>query len=135
MRNPRCRRRNRRIRFWKTSEFERIEQALFDMQKRPFIPAITVSLKRQSFRPAMEVSAKTEAVMKIVEAAGQAIDLPVEWRAVGGGSDASITANLGVPSLDAFGPIGGNYHEDNEFLSLDSVIPRIEFVKNVLRRL
>lgn len=123
------------IRFWKTSEFEKIEQALFEMQKQPFTPGITVKLTRQSFRPAMEVSEKTEALMRIVEDAGKAMDLPVEWRAVGGGSDACNTANLGVPSLDGFGPVGGNFHGDDEFLRLDSVIPRIRLVKNVLQRL
>lgn len=123
------------IRFWRMSEFERIEQALFEMQKRPFTPGVTVNLTRQSFRPAMEVSEKTEALMRIVEDAGKAMDLPVEWKVVGGGSDASNTASLGVPSLDGFGPIGGNFHGDGEFMRLDSVIPRIRLVKNVLQRL
>lgn len=123
------------IRFWKTSELEKIEQALSYMQKRPFTPDIKVSMKRQSFRPAMEVSAKSEELMRLVENAGRAMDLPVIWGAVGGGSDACNTANLGVPSLDGFGPIGGNFHGDDEFLRLDSVMPRIQLVKNVLQRL
>ena len=123
------------IRFWKTSEFEKVERALFELQKTPFTPGVTVSLKRLSFMPAMEVSHATEDLMKTVEAAGAAMGLPIGWKAVGGGSDANHTAALGIPSLDGLGPIGGNFHNEHEYLELDSVLPRIQLLQNVLQRL
>ena len=85
--------------------------------------------------PAMEASAKTEALMQTVEAAGAEMGLTIGWKAVGGGSDANHTAALGIPSLDGLGPIGGNFHNENEYLELDSVLPRIQLLQNVLRRL
>ena len=123
------------IRFWKTSEFERVEQQLLQMQQTPFTPDVRVELKRSSFKPAMELSAGSEALMRVVEAAAAAVGETIGWVSVGGGSDANYTSALGVPSLDGFGAIGGNYHGEKEFLMLDSVIPRIRLVQEVLRRL
>ncbi len=123
------------IRYWKTSEFERIEQKLLQWQKTPFTPDVRVELKRRSFKPAMELSPGAEALMQVVEAAAAAVGESIGWVAVGGGSDANYTSALGVPSLDGFGPIGGNYHGEKEFLMLGSVIPRIRLVQELLRRL
>ncbi len=123
------------IRFWKTSEFEKIERALQELQGKPFTRDVSVTLQRLSFMPAMEASADTEALMRTVEAAGAEMNLPIGWKAVGGGSDANHTAALGIPSLDGFGPIGGNFHNESEYLELDSVLPRIQLLQNVLRRL
>ena len=123
------------IRFWKTSEFERVEQKLLELQGATFTPDVSVQLKRCSFKPAMELSVGAEALMKVVETSAAELAEPIRWVAVGGGSDANYTSALGVPSLDGFGPIGGNYHGEKEFLALDSVIPRIRLVQNVLRHL
>ena len=123
------------IRFWKTSEFERVEQTLKALQQTPFTPDVRVELGRRSFKPAMELSAGSEALMAVVETAAAAVGEDIGWVAVGGGSDANYTSALGVPSLDGFGPIGGNYHGEKEFLRLDSVIPRIRMVQELLRRL
>ena len=123
------------IRYWKTSEFERVEQKLLQLQQTPFTPDVRVELKRRSFKPAMELLPGSQALMQVVGAAAAAVGESIGWVAVGGGSDANYTAALGVPSLDGFGPIGGNYHGEQEFLMLDSVIPRIRLVQEVLRRL
>jgi len=42
----------------------------------------------------------------------------------GGCSDAGFTAALGVPSLCGLGPVGGKAHTDEEFLRLETLVPR-----------
>ena len=44
--------------------------------------------------------------------------------ATGGGSDAGTTSGLGVPTLDGLGPIGGLDHSPDEYLEIDSIVPR-----------
>lgn len=44
--------------------------------------------------------------------------------ATGGASDANTTAGMGLPTLDGLGPIGGNDHSPDEYLEIDSIIPR-----------
>ncbi len=53
----------------------------------------------------------------------------------GGGSDANLTAALGIPTLDGLGPIGAGFHSDEEYLDLASIAPRIELLVKVLTRL
>ena len=53
----------------------------------------------------------------------------------GGASDANTTAACGVPTLDGLGPIGGNAHSADEYLELDSVIPRMTLLAALLAAL
>jgi glutamate carboxypeptidase len=44
----------------------------------------------------------------------------------GGCSDAGFTAAIGVPSLCGLGPVGGKAHTEEEFLNLDTLVPRAQ---------
>ena len=70
--------------------------------------------------------------MALIEETGKAIDLPITWQAVGGGSDANLTGSLGIPTVDGLGPIGGAMHSRNEFMVLDSIAKRLELLRNVI---
>ncbi len=50
----------------------------------------------------------------------------------GGASDANTTAGLGVPTLDGLGPIGGNDHSPDEYLEVDSIVPRTTLLAGLL---
>ena len=57
---------------------------------------------------------------------GAARDLsrPVRLVHSRGGSDANITANLGVPTLDGLGAIGEGAHTRQEYIHLPSLVHR-----------
>ncbi len=55
-------------------------------------------------------------------------DMPL----VGGGSDASTTADVGVPSIDALGPRGAGFHTLDEHVELDTLIPKAEALARFL---
>ncbi len=50
----------------------------------------------------------------------------VDGEFTGGCSDAGFTAAIGVPSLCGLGPVGGKAHTDEEFLMLDTLVPRAQ---------
>jgi glutamate carboxypeptidase len=52
--------------------------------------------------------------------------------ATGGVSDANTTSGLGVPSLDGLGPIGGLDHSPDEYLELESIVPRVTLLAGLL---
>lgn len=54
--------------------------------------------------------------------------------ATGGASDANTTAALGLPTLDGLGPVGGDAHGADEWLDLESVIPRTALLAALLAR-
>ncbi|WP_156041299.1 M20/M25/M40 family metallo-hydrolase [Chondromyces apiculatus] len=45
---------------------------------------------------------------------------------VGGGSDASTTAEIGIPSIDAMGPRGSGFHTRDELIEVASLVPKAE---------
>ena len=55
--------------------------------------------------------------------------------ATGGASDANTTAASGLPTLDGLGPIGGDDHSVDEWLDLDSVVPRVTLLAALIGRI
>ena len=49
-----------------------------------------------------------------------------ESELVGGGSDAATTSHLGIPSIDGLGPRGKGFHTTDEFIELESMIPKTQ---------
>lgn len=123
------------MRFWDNAKFEEIHHALQDMAKKPHVEGVNISVSVKSHKPAMVMNEGTEALMKLVEAAGAKIGLPITWQAVGGGSDANLTSSHGIPSLDGFGPIGACFHSDKEYLEIDSIEARIALIRTIVESL
>jgi glutamate carboxypeptidase len=85
--------------------------------------------------PPMEKTAATEALLVQARAVAEAIGLPLEDVATGGGSDGNRVAASGVPVLDGLGPVGGRAHSVDEFIDLDSVAPRTALLAGLLCRI
>ncbi len=43
----------------------------------------------------------------------------------GGASESAVAQSVGTPALDGLGWVGGDFHTDNEWVDLDSVVPRL----------
>ncbi len=98
-------------------------------------PDISISLTRAAHKPAMIPSEGTANLMALVEQSGKELDIEINWKEVGGGSDANLTAAMGIPTLDGLGPAGGRFHSADEYLELDSIEPRINLLKSVITKL
>lgn len=95
---------------------------------------VSATVERIAGHPPME---RTEASGRLVDlAVGIAGDLGFELRdaATGGASDANTTAALGVPTLDGLGPVGGDDHSVDEWLDLESVVPRTTLLALLMAR-
>ena len=109
------------------AEIERIASS-------PTVPDVRTELRRTAGHPPME---KSEASARLVSLAGAiAGELGFELRdaATGGASDANTTAALGVPTLDGLGPVGGDDHSADEWLDLESVVPRTTLLAMLIAR-
>ena len=120
------------IRFWNNDDYAALEQQIADMVAKPSLEGISINLIRKAYKPAFTPNEASEKLMGLIEEAGKAVDLPITWQAVGGGSDANLTGSLGVPTIDGLGPIGGAMHSRNEFMVIDSIAPRLELLRNVI---
>ena len=101
-------------------------------KKTPNNDRVTITVEREAHKPSMVPSPQTEVLMAQVEAVGKELGIDITWQAVGGGSDANLTAVLGIPTLDGLGPIGAGFHSADEWLDLASIEPRIRLLQQVL---
>lgn len=51
---------------------------------------------------------------------------------VGGGSDASTSSSMGIPSIDGLGPRGKGFHTVEEFIEVDTLIPKAQALARYL---
>lgn len=59
----------------------------------------------------------------------------ITGKRVGSGSDGNLTSALGIPTIDGLGPRGGNLHEADEYLRIDTLVPRTKLLAALIKRL
>ncbi|RTZ18105.1 M20 family peptidase [Vibrio aquaticus] len=123
------------VRFWSNAEYDDVDTELNGLTQRSFVDGVSIQLEREAYKPSMVPSEQTESLMALVEQSADELDIDINWKEVGGGSDANNTAILGVPTLDGLGPIGAGFHSDQEYLLLESIEPRIRLLMRVLEKL
>jgi len=98
------------------------------------VPGVTAEALAMAGHPPME---RTEAAARLVslaqDVAGE-IGFEVHDAATGGASDANTTAAMGIPTLDGLGPVGGGAHGPDEWLDLESVVPRLTLLAGLVAR-
>jgi glutamate carboxypeptidase len=101
----------------------------------PTVPDVSVSLERTAGHPPMEKTAASARLVALaVDIAGE-LGFELRDAATGGASDANTTAALGIPTLDGLGPVGGDDHSVDEWLDLDSVVPRTTLLAGLMARI
>lgn len=85
--------------------------------------------------PPKPMDAATEEIQKRIEQCGEALQIPIHWRGTGGASDGNKFAAAGLPNIDTLGVCGGNIHSSNEFLMIDSLVPRAKLTALILMSL
>ncbi|MGZ6071567.1 MAG: M20 family peptidase, partial [Myxococcaceae bacterium] len=51
---------------------------------------------------------------------------------IGGGSDASTSAAMGIASIDGLGPRGKGFHTVDEHIEVDTLVPKAEALARFL---
>jgi len=121
------------IRFWKTADKELVRAHFKNMKSE--LRGAKIKAVFESLTPPME---KTKASTELFVRAGEiasVLGLPLKGGKAGGGSDASIAAGLGLPTLDGLGPDGDGLHAEHEHLLLPSFVERTALLTELLTRL
>jgi glutamate carboxypeptidase len=121
------------IRFWRGQDRERILRTMREM--KPSLRGARLKFSIESTTPPME---KTKASARLFERAQEvAASIGQSLRAgkTGGGSDASIASNLGIPTLDGLGPDGDGIHAEHEHILLPSLVERTALLTKLMTEL
>lgn len=118
------------IRFWKNQQKENILKFLLQMQ--PILPGASFQWEEVSLTPPMEKTRDSLKLFSRVKKIASSLDITLKAGKSGGGSDASIASNLGIPTLDGLGPEGEGIHSENEYVQFSSLLQRTLLLTKIL---
>ncbi|UOQ47674.1 M20 family metallopeptidase [Gracilibacillus caseinilyticus] len=123
------------VRFRTQEQAEEIKEQMAEIIASTEVDGTKVKLEGDINRPPMEKTEQTEKLLRIIKRVGDELDLFIKDTETGGGSDASFTSALGIPTVDGLGPVGGRAHRESEYLELDSFVPRTLLLAHVINEL
>lgn len=65
----------------------------------------------------------------------QEIGVTVEGEFSGGSADSGLTASMGCPTLCGVGPVGGKFHAPEEYVEIETIVPRAQGLALTIGRL
>lgn len=102
---------------------------------RSFVPGTKAELTiRGEFLPLTQTPAAKKLFELYVSAAAET-GFHTDGEFTGGCADFGFTAAVGAPTICAVGPVGGKAHSPDEFLRLDSLVPRAQACARAILRL
>jgi glutamate carboxypeptidase len=121
------------FRFWTRREEARILRRLKAVA--PGIPGARVSCAVESRVPPLEPNRGSRALFSRAARVAGRLGLTLRSGQTGGGSDASLAASLGLPTLDGLGPDGDGLHAENEHVLVPSMVERAGLLAELLAEL
>jgi glutamate carboxypeptidase len=121
------------IRFWKASDRDRVLKIL--REAVPTLRGARLKVSVESSTPPMEKTKASERLFVRAREIASGMGLTLKGGRTGGGSDASIAAGLGIPTLDGLGPDGDGLHAEHEHLLLPSFVERTALLTELLKDL
>jgi glutamate carboxypeptidase len=99
------------------------------------VAGTTAELLPAHRHPPMERTGAVAALVAEAQAVARDLGFEVGEAATGGAGDANTTAATGLATIDGLAPVGGEAHGPDEWLDLDSVVPRTALLAGLLARL
>jgi len=123
------------FRFVETVDGEAVFAALADVaaQAAASVPGTAISVEGGVARKPLERTDDSVALYREYAACAALSGLGTgEAPLLGGGSDASSTAAIGIPSIDGLGPRGTGFHTKEELIEVATLLPKTEALARFL---
>jgi glutamate carboxypeptidase len=92
----------------------------------PNVPGTSARLEiKGEFLPLVQDAGSRE-LFEAYQAAMGEVGRPVEGEFAGGCADSGFTSAVGCPTVCSVGPVGGRAHSPEEYLEIDSMVPRAQ---------
>lgn len=115
--------------------FDRLEAALKERIKNKRVPDTETTVSIERGRPPFVASDAGRELARKAEAIYAEIDRPLTLiPGTGGGTDAGFAGRSGkAVVLESFGLAGFGYHARNEYITVDSIVPRLYLMTRMLQ--
>ena len=87
---------------------------------------LSLTLHQETQRPPKPFDAPHQHLYESLAACAQELEWPLSWKQSGGVCDGNILAAAGLPTIDTLGVVGANMHTHEEYLLIDSLVPRTQ---------
>jgi glutamate carboxypeptidase len=109
-----------------------VRAAIEELAANPAVPDVTVDIETMHSWAPLEKLDRSGRLADHVISLARRLGFETEDVATGGASDANTTSGMGVPTIDGLGPIGGMDHSPEEYLEVDSIVPRTSLLAALL---
>jgi glutamate carboxypeptidase len=121
------------VRAGSRSDLESVEAAIMAMATTSTVADVSSTVELLSRHWPMERTTVSERLVRHAVEAAAALGSELHDAATGGASDGNTTSGVGVPTLDGLGPVGGQAHSPDEYIELDSIVPRTTLLARLLQ--
>lgn len=121
------------VRAWTLDELARVDARMQEVGAHT--DDVTVVVSGGINRPPMEASSSAELLDCARRVSARLGHPEVEAVSAGGASDGNFTAAVGARTLDGLGPRGAGAHADHEWVSVSSMVERIDLLAGMLDEL
>jgi glutamate carboxypeptidase len=123
------------LRFIHPEEGDRAMAAIEAIVAQANVPGTRASLEITGEFEPLVASDASQRLFAHYAACARALGQPVEAMFAGGCADSGFAASVGAPTICSVGPIGGRAHSPEEYLEVDSIVPRAQALALAIMRL
>jgi glutamate carboxypeptidase len=123
------------LRYVKGEQRQQMLAAVQEIIDTATVPGTTAKLAIKGEFLAVTSTPEADALFQCYQAAASDAGLRVKGEFSGGCADSGFTAGVGCPTLCGVGPVGGNAHTTDEYLEIDTLVPRAQAMALAILRL
>lgn len=114
------------LRYGNPDDRARLIAAIEAIAAETHVPDTTCTIAIQGEFLPMQPTPAQDALLEVYVAQAARAGLTLSAEYTRSCADSGITAAMGIPTICATGPVGGRAHSEEEFLRLDTVVPRMQ---------
>lgn len=123
------------LRYIHPADRDEVMARIADIIARSFVPGTKAELTiKGEFLPLNQTPTARRLFELYVQSAADT-GFKTDGEFTGGCADSGFTAAMGAPTICAVGPVGGKAHSPEEFLHIDSLVPRAQAMARAILRL
>ncbi|MFD1926777.1 M20 family metallopeptidase [Sporosarcina siberiensis] len=123
------------VRISRKEQADILMQKIREICETADVPGTSIVLEGGMNRPPMVKNVQTIELLNLIKDVGSSLGMEITDVSTGGGSDASFTSAIGVPTVDGLGPVGGNAHSEDEYLEIPSLVERTNLLAKLIGKL
>src|SRR4030042_1062689 len=112
------------VRFVTRADGLALDQSIRQIASRTHVAGTHTEISGGIEKNPMEKTAASAYLIDLVQRVGKHLGISFRDIQTGGTSDGNYVSEMGIPTLDGLGPIGGLDHSPDEYIDMDSIVNR-----------